>query len=35
MKVGLIGSGSVATTLAAGLLKHGHEVMLGTAIRQS
>ena len=30
MKVGLIGSGSVATTLAAGLLKHGHEVMLGT-----
>jgi len=30
MKVGIIGSGGVAQALAAGLLKHGHEVMLGT-----
>ncbi len=30
MKVGILGSGSVATTLGAGFLKHGHEVMLGT-----
>jgi len=30
MKIGLIGSGTVAQTLAAGFLKHGYEVMLGT-----
>jgi hypothetical protein len=30
MKVGIIGSGDVAKTLAAGLLKHGHEVKVGT-----
>lgn len=30
MKIGIIGSGNVATTLAAGFLKHGHEVMLGS-----
>ena len=30
MKIGIIGSGTVATTLAAGFVKHGHEVMLGT-----
>ncbi len=30
MKVGIIGSGAVAQTLAAGLIKHGHDVMLGT-----
>jgi 8-hydroxy-5-deazaflavin:NADPH oxidoreductase len=30
MKVGIIGSGGVAQTLAAGFLKHGHQVMLGT-----
>jgi len=30
MKIGIIGSGVVAQTLAAGLLKHGHEVTLGT-----
>jgi predicted dinucleotide-binding enzyme len=30
MKVGVIGSGDVAKVLAAGLLKHGHQVMLGT-----
>jgi predicted dinucleotide-binding enzyme len=30
MKIGLIGSGVVATTLAAGFLKHGHEVVIGT-----
>ena len=30
MKVGVIGSGIVATTLGAGFLKHGHEVALGT-----
>jgi 8-hydroxy-5-deazaflavin:NADPH oxidoreductase len=29
-KVGIIGSGGVAQTLAAGFLKHGHSVMLGT-----
>jgi 8-hydroxy-5-deazaflavin:NADPH oxidoreductase len=28
--IGIIGSGGVAQTLAAGLLKHGHSVMLGT-----
>ena len=30
MKVGVLGSGDVAKTLAAGLIKHGHQVMLGT-----
>ena len=30
MKVGVLGSGDVAKSLAAGFLKHGHEVMLGT-----
>jgi len=30
MKVGILGSGEVATSLAAGFLKHGHEVTLGT-----
>lgn len=30
MKVGVIGSGDVAKTLASGFLRHGHEVMLGT-----
>lgn len=30
MKIGILGSGSVAQTLAAGFLKHGHEVTLGT-----
>ncbi len=30
MKIGIIGSGIVAQTLAAGFLKHGHEVTLGT-----
>ncbi len=30
VKVGLLGSGDVAKTLASGFLKHGHEVMLGT-----
>ena len=30
MKIGILGSGSVAKTLAAGFIKHGHEVMLGT-----
>ncbi len=30
MKIGIIGSGVVATTLASGFLAHGHEVMLGT-----
>lgn len=29
-KIGIMGSGSVATTLADGFLKHGHAVMLGT-----
>jgi len=30
MKVGVLGSGEVAKTLASGFLKHGHEVMMGT-----
>jgi 8-hydroxy-5-deazaflavin:NADPH oxidoreductase len=30
MKVGVIGSGVVGQTLAAGFLKHGHEIMIGT-----
>jgi predicted dinucleotide-binding enzyme len=30
MKVGLLGSGDVAKTLADGFLKHGHDVMMGT-----
>lgn len=30
MHVGILGSGSVATTLAGGFLRHGHDVMLGT-----
>ena len=30
MKIGVLGSGIVAQTLAAGFLKHGHEVMMGT-----
>jgi 8-hydroxy-5-deazaflavin:NADPH oxidoreductase len=30
MKVGILGSGDVAKALAAGFLKHRHEVMMGT-----
>jgi predicted dinucleotide-binding enzyme len=30
MKIGVIGSGVVGKTLAAGFLKHGHEVAIGT-----
>lgn len=30
MRVGILGSGSVAQALGAGFLQHGHEVMLGT-----
>ena len=30
MRVGVLGSGGVATTLASGFLKHGHQVMLGS-----
>jgi predicted dinucleotide-binding enzyme len=30
MKVGILGSGDVAKTLAAGFLKHGHDVAMGT-----
>jgi 8-hydroxy-5-deazaflavin:NADPH oxidoreductase len=30
MKIGVLGSGIVAQTLAAGLRKHGHEVVVGT-----
>jgi len=30
MKIGIIGSGVVARTLAAGFIRHGHEVTLGT-----
>lgn len=30
MKIGVLGSGGVATVLATGFLKHGHEVKLGS-----
>jgi len=30
MKVGILGSGDVATTLAVGFMKHGHQVTVGT-----
>jgi predicted dinucleotide-binding enzyme len=30
MKIGILGSGVVARTLAGGFLQHGHEVMVGT-----
>jgi hypothetical protein len=30
MKVGIPGSGDVAKELAAGFIRHGHDVMLGT-----
>jgi 8-hydroxy-5-deazaflavin:NADPH oxidoreductase len=30
MKVGILGSGDVGKTLAAGFLKHDHAVMIGT-----
>jgi predicted dinucleotide-binding enzyme len=30
MKVGILGSGDVGRTLAAGFLKHGHGVMIGS-----
>lgn len=30
MKIGVLGSGGVAKTLAAGFLKHRHQVMMGT-----
>lgn len=30
MKIGVLGSGDVAQTLAAGFIKHGHQVMMGT-----
>jgi hypothetical protein len=30
MKVGILGSGSVGQTLAAGFVKHGHQTMIGT-----
>lgn len=30
MKIGVLGSGDVAQTLASGFLKHGHQVALGT-----
>jgi predicted dinucleotide-binding enzyme len=32
MKVGLLGSGDVAKTLASGFLKHGHDVTMGTRV---
>src|SRR5450631_3771860 len=30
MKIGVLGSGDVAKTLASGFLKHGHDVMVGS-----
>ena len=30
MKIGILGSGTVGQTLAAGFIKHGHDVMVGT-----
>jgi predicted dinucleotide-binding enzyme len=32
MKVGILGSGDVGKTLAAGFLKHGHTTMIGTRV---
>ena len=34
MKVGVLGSGEVAKTLASGFLKHGYEVMIGSGSPQ-
>jgi hypothetical protein len=34
MKVGVLGSGDVAKTLASGFLKHGYEVMIGSSSPQ-
>ena len=31
MKIGIIGSGDVAKSLATGLLHHGHDIMLGSS----
>jgi len=31
MKIGIVGSGVVAQTLAIGFVKHGHDVMVGTS----
>jgi 8-hydroxy-5-deazaflavin:NADPH oxidoreductase len=33
MKIGILGSGDVARTLASGFIAHGHEVVLGTRTR--
>ena len=33
MKIGILGSGGVATSLAVGFIRHGHEPMLGTRNR--
>ena len=30
MKIGILGSGVVAQTLAGGFARHGHEAMIGT-----
>jgi predicted dinucleotide-binding enzyme len=30
MRIGIIGSGNVGSSLASGLVRHGHDVMLGT-----
>src|ERR1700733_7439357 len=30
MKIGILGSGDVAKSLAAGFIKHGHQVVFGT-----
>src|SRR3954462_14359537 len=30
MKIGILGSGDVAKTLAGGFLQHGHQVMMGS-----
>lgn len=34
MKIGIIGSGDVAKTLAAGFVKHGHTVTVGTRTKE-
>jgi len=31
MRIGVLGSGTVGTTLAGGFLAHGHDVMIGSA----
>jgi len=35
MKIGVLGSGDVAKTLASGFLKHGHQTMMGNLSKKT